>query len=79
MRKTDPANPDAPRVLVVQAESGRAAEVYRIITRIEYRSIAAGELTSIKSFADLEREEKEAQAKEKEKKLLAPKQVTGIG
>jgi hypothetical protein len=67
VRKADAANPDGPRVLIVQAESGPDGAVYGIITRTEIRSIAATEVTSIKSFSDLEREEKDARAKDTKK------------
>ena len=55
------------RVLIVQAEIGQDGVVYGIITRTEIRTVQARNLTSIKTFADLEREDKEAQGKEKEK------------
>ena len=67
MLKADAAKPNGPRVLIVQAEIGQDGVVYGIINRTEIRSLPARDLTSIKSFTDLEREEREAHAKEKEK------------
>jgi hypothetical protein len=65
--KADAAKPNGPRILIVQAESGPDGVIYGIITLTEIRTIPARDVTSIKSFADLEREEKEAREKEKEK------------
>jgi hypothetical protein len=57
------------RALIVQAEVGPDGQVtYGVITKEGIRPIAGSELTDVKSFADLEKEEKEAAEKEKGKK-----------
>ena len=69
--KRDEKKKRPPRVLIVQAEVGLGGEVtYGIITREDIRAAPANELTGIKTFADLEREEKEAaeKARKEEKK-----------
>jgi hypothetical protein len=67
MLKTDAAKSDRQRVLIVQAEIGPDGVVCGVITSSEIRTISSRDLASIKSFADLDREEKESAAKEKEK------------
>jgi hypothetical protein len=57
-----------PRLLIVQAEVGPDGKaIYGVITRADIRMVPADELTGIKTFAELEREEKEAAQKEKDK------------
>lgn len=67
--KRDEKKEQPPRVLIVQAEVGPdCAVTYGIITREEVRVVPGRELTGIKTFAELEKEEKAAAEREKGKK-----------
>lgn len=68
VRSGDAKKENPPRVLIVQAELGPDGILCGVLTRTEIRSMLAAELTSIKSFVDLEREEAEAAAKDNKKK-----------
>jgi hypothetical protein len=66
--KRDAKKPDAPQVLIVQAEVGPDGKLtYGIITRNEVRTAAADELTDIKTFAQWEKEQEEAKKAQKKK------------
>jgi hypothetical protein len=57
------------RVLILQAEVGPdGVTTYGIIAREEVRAVPGTELTGVKTFADVAKEEKEAAEKEKSKK-----------
>lgn len=59
----------APGVLIVQAEVGADGQAtYGVIQKGEIRAVPGSEVTGIKSFAQLDKEEKEAAEKEKGKK-----------
>jgi hypothetical protein len=66
IRKGDEMKAYPARVLIVQAEVGPDGQIiYGIIGRHEVGQIPASELTAIKTFADLEKEEKEAKEKKR--------------
>ena len=67
--KGDEKKERPPHVLIVQAEAGPdGAVTYGVITREGVRAMPASELSGVKSFAELDKEEKEAAEKEKGKK-----------
>jgi hypothetical protein len=67
--KRDEKKERPPHVLIVQAEVGPGGEVvYGILARDAVRTVPAGEVTAVKTFAEMEKEEKEAAAREKGKK-----------
>jgi hypothetical protein len=69
IRKADEQEKHPPRLLIVQAEVGADGEIiYGVIGRHEIRQISARELTGIKTFAEMDKEEKEAAEKKKGKK-----------
>jgi hypothetical protein len=67
--KRDAKKERPPRVLIVQAEVSASGQVtYGVIMREDIRAMPAHELTGIKTFAELEKEEKDARQKEKRNK-----------
>jgi hypothetical protein len=69
MLKRDEKDERAPKVLIVQAEVGADGQVtYGILSKEGVRAVSASELIDVKTFAQLEKEEKEAAEKEREKR-----------